>query len=165
MNTTHYTIFTSDFSLVGEPALSAPSSPLASGPVSLATILSAGGGSLARTQEGGASSRLGLGPGQTELQPVVGPATLQRDLTSLVVPLPLLPPPSSVSSTSLSWPGASQGALTSPISVGSVPPGPQPLSELEFVRRIGSAIGGMVRHSRSMGEAAMGNHEFARAAI
>jgi hypothetical protein len=42
------------------------------------------------------------------------------------------------------------------------------LSKLEFVRRIGSAADGMVwmaRHSRSMGEAAMGNHEFARAAI
>jgi hypothetical protein len=75
MNNTHYTIFTSDFSLVGEPASSAPSSPLASGYVSLATILSVGGGSLTRTQEGGASSRSGLGPGQMELQPVVGPAT------------------------------------------------------------------------------------------
>jgi mitogen-activated protein kinase kinase 4/5 len=59
-----------------------------------------------------------------------------RDLTSLAVPLT----PSSMSSS---------GSLSKPTSVGSAPPTPPPLCELERVRRIGSGAGAtvwLVRH-------------------
>jgi hypothetical protein len=74
---------------------------------------------------------LGLGLGQTEPQPdTMGTQRVrsrpdltlplrQQDLTSVAVPLT---PPSSVPSTSSSWPGASQRAPTSPNSAGSMPP-------------------------------------------
>nr|AFK24466.1 mitogen-activated protein kinase kinase 4 [Oryza sativa Indica Group] len=89
-------------------------------------------------------------PGRSRRRPDLTLPLPQRDLTSLAVPLPLpLPPSSAPSSTSSSGSSSLGGVPTPPNSVGSAPPAPPPLSELERVRRIGSGAGGtvwMVRH-------------------